>query len=271
MDGKEAISGALSDGGFGEKPEPGPLGPALKTFVTWLRPASRSPPTALPTRAVFLHHLWDTPALCTCSSFCLAAPPPPFPSFFWASDRCAHSFMPHVPVCSSVPRSRLAHRACYVFRPPTVPWDMCSKTGLQWPRAGPGPQTFSFTSLSSTHELITDGADQPHSSPNLVNLGTVGFPRDIRIVEQGFEASLHRRNGSGCSKAPRPMTWKGRCGRSRCASVLLLGIARPYGRDAWSWPTYSSSFSHCMLSFVCLSISSLQEARIIDISGLPYM
>ena len=53
--------------------------------------------------------------------------------------------------------------------------------------------------------------------------------------------------------------------------MLLTGVVRPCCQHAWSWLTYSSSFSHCVLSFVCLSISSLQEARVIDISGLPDM
>lgn len=142
-----------------------------------------------------------------------------------------------------------------------------SKAGLQWPQAGPGPQTCSFTSLSSTHELITNGADQPHSSANLVILDTVGFPGVIRFVEKGSEASPHRRNDSACPKAPRPVTWKGRCGGSHCASTCFKLCCW----DACSWPTYSSGFSHCVLSFVCLSTSSLQEARVIDIPGLPYM
>ena len=204
--------------------------------------------------------------------FLLPGGPSPSLSFLFLGIRQVRSFIhatrARVQQCSTLPSST---QSLLRFSPTHCSMGHVLQDWFTVASSRPGTQSFSFTSLSSTHELITDGADQPHSSPNLVNLGTVGFPRDIRIVEQGFEASLHRRNGSGCSKAPRPMTWKGRCGRSRCASVLLLGIARPYGRDAWSWPTYSSSFSHCVLSFVCLSISSLQEARIIDISGLPYM
>lgn len=175
-------------GGLGRSRSPGPRAQLSGPSRPGCIPPPSAPPfsAAFPPSAVFLHQPWDTPALCTCSSFCLAAPPPSFPFFFWASDRCTHSFRPqvhpfihatcaHVQQCSTLPCNT---QRLLSFSPPTFHGTCApSKAGLQWPQAGPGPQTFSFTSLRGTHELITNGADQPHSSPNLVNLGYSGVSR----------------------------------------------------------------------------------------------